>query len=152
MINKLPESLKKINMKNIVFVASLLFVSFFVYKFFTMKKKEEFTIEDMLIPPLAQTGSAEYGYVCPVNGYRCKPRLVYKIDLEGQGDFAYQKYQKYKIVDEENIVRYSGLYQAAALPVGSYIIFDNGQEYLLTTLDTGIDPPDCPPVRRGLKE
>ena len=155
MIDKLIKSLKSISMpaiSTVVLGSILLLLSFFVYRIIMKVKQESFTIVDMLIPPLKQESSIEYGYVCPVNGYRCKPKLVYKIVLSGNGKYADMRFQKYKIIDDENLVRYSGLYQSDDLPIGSYIVFDNGQEYVLTSFDVTSEPMDCPPVRRELKE
>jgi hypothetical protein len=147
MINKVLKLLKR----NIVFGSILFLLSIIVYRIIA-KKIESFTIVNMLIPPLKQNSIIKYAYACPINGYRCKPRIVHKIELSGQGKFSNMKFQKYKIVDVENVVRYSGLYKSNDLPIGSYVVFDNGQEYIITSFDIEKEPEDCPPNRRELKE
>jgi len=114
-------------------------------------RKEGFKLIELVTPPLEKIKTEEHGYGCRINGYRCEPIMIYKIELQGKGIFNYMKYLKYKMIDNENIVRYTGLYRGLeGVPVGSYLTFDNGQEYVITTLDTISPTKDCPTVRRKL--
>lgn len=124
-------------------------IGYVVYSIFRMLRKEDYTIMELAVPPLDKLETNEYAYGCPINGYRCEPSMIYKIELQGKGIFKHLKYVKYKLVDSENIVRYSGLYKnLEGVKVGSYVTFDNGQEYIITSLDTVNVPTDCPTVRR----
>ena len=114
-----------------------------------MSRRESFKLIDLVTPPLEIIKSEEFGYCCPINGYKCEPSMIYKIYMQGKEVFKHMKYVKYKLIDSQNVVRYSGLYKDLdELQIGSYIIFDNGQEYIVTTLDVNSVPSDCPTIRR----
>ena len=119
-----------------------------------MIRGEGFTIIDLITPPLEHLGCEEYAYGCPINGYRCTPTMIYKCLLRGVAPQDYMKYVKYKIIDSQNVVRYSGLYKNIdGLKLGSYVTFDNGQEYVINSLDVENDQPqDCPAIRKDPAE
>ena len=125
--------------------------SMMLYMIIKMIMGEKFTIIDLVVPPLENLGCNEYAYGCPINGYRCTPTMIYKCLLQGKAPQDYMKYLKYKIIDKDNVVRYSGLYKNLdGLKLGSYVTFDNGQEYVITSLDPENDEPaDCPAIRRN---
>lgn len=149
MINKL---MKKIN-KNLGFIVIGMIIIILLF-ILIRGRMERFTINDMLIPPLEEVSDIVYGYGCPINGYKCKPTLISRIDFKGKGPFGQEKYARYKILDDEKIIRYSFLYDGdSKLGKGDYIIFDNGQEYVITSRDTENEPTDCPAHRQvGLKQ
>lgn len=118
------------------------------------KKKEKFTIDYLLIPPLEEKDEEHYGYACPINGYNCEPTKLYKVNYVGKYQFRDIELCRYKMVDKEGIERYSGLYGVnSKLRIGSYVIFNNGQEYVVTSTNPYKIPSDCPTKRRkDLKE
>jgi len=138
-------------MINILILSSILGgLSLFIFIIIKMIRGENFTIIDLVVPPLRKVSTNEYAYGCPINGYKCQPTMIYIVRLQGQGAQDYMKYVKYKLIDKDNVVRYSGLYKKLeGLKVGSYVTFDNGQEFIISSLDTNNDQPeDCPAIRK----
>ena len=116
-------------------------------------RKEGFQIIDLIVPPLEQISCDEHGYGCRINGVNIEPMMIYKCLLQGKDNKSDTKYLKYKIIDKDNVVRYSGLYnKLEGVKKGEYITFDNGQEYIVSSLDTVSVPQHCAPNRlRQLK-
>ena len=105
------------------------------------RSRESFKLIELVTPPLDILETSEYAYGCQINGYKCDPHMIYKVVLQGKGLFQHMKYLKYKIIDTDNIVRYSGLFRGTeGLPVGSYVTFDNGKEMIITSLDVNSVP------------
>ena len=117
-------------------------------------RKEGFQIIDLIVPPLEQVSCDEYAYGCRINGYRVDPVMIYKCSLQGKDNKEDKKYLKYKIIDSNNVVRYSGLYNdLEGVKKGEYITFENGQEYIISTLDIVSQPQACATIRhRSLKK
>ena len=129
MITKLIKLLKK----NYLYILGAIIIVFLLSMIF---RREGFTIIDLVVPPLEKISTDEYAWGCPINGYKCQPTMIYMVKLQGQSPQDYMKYVKYKLIDKDNVVRYSGLYnKLEGLKVGSYVIFDNGQEYIISSLD-----------------
>ena len=116
-------------------------------------RKEGFQVIDLIVPPLEQTSCDEYGYGCRINGVNIEPLMIYKCSLQGKDNKSDIKYLKYKIIDKNNVTRYSGLYNSLeGVKQGEYITFENGQEYIVSSLDTVSAPKQCAPNRlRQLK-
>lgn len=111
------------------------------------KVSEEFKSVQLIVPHLDFVGCEEYAYGCRINGVNIEPLQIYKCLLEGKSNKSIQ-YIKYKIIDNDNVVRYSGLFkEIEGLQVGDYITFDNGQELIITSLDTNNIPESCPTIR-----
>ena len=112
--------------------------------------RERFQIIDLVVPPLEKISTEEYAYGCHINGYRCQPEMIFIIRLQGKGSQNYMRYVKYKLIDKDNVTRYSGLYDNLdGLKVGEYVTFDNGSDYIINSLDTDNDQPaDCPAIRK----
>jgi len=115
---------------------------------------EGFQVIDLIVPPLEQVSCVEHAYGCRINGYRVEPMLVYKCLYQGKDNKEDIKYLKYKIVDSDNVTRYTGLYNnLEGVKVGEYITFDNGQEYVIGSLDIESEPKACATIRmRQLKK
>ena len=143
--------MKLMTRENIITVTLLLILVTYAYKLAT---REDFQVIDLVVPPLEQKSCEEYAYGCKVNAYKCEPFTIYQCVLQGIGEHSDVYYLKYKMIDEENVVHYTGLYNNLdGLRVGMYVIFDNGQEYVITSLDMESQPEDCPTVRhRSLKQ
>jgi len=116
-------------------------------------RKEGFQVIDLIVPPLEQISCDEHGYGCRINGISIEPLMIYKCSLQGKDNKSDTKYLKYKIIDKDNVTRYSGLYKnLEGVKQGEYITFDNGQEYIVSSLDTVSAPKQCAPNRlRQLK-
>ena len=142
MIAKLMKFLKK----NYLYILGSLLIAFMIM----MVVRENFTIIDLIVPPLQKLSTDEYAYGCPINGYKCSPTMIYMVKLQGKAPQDYMRYVKYKMIDQYNVTRYSGLYKnLEGLSVGSYVTFDNGQDFVITSLDTMNDQPeDCPAIRK----
>ncbi len=111
-------------------------------------RREQFEVIDLIVPPLEQTSCVEYGYGCRINGVSIEPLMIYKCSLQGKGNNSYIKYLKYKIIDKDNLIHYTGLYNnLEGIKKGQYITFDNGQEYIVSTLDVLSVPSQCAPYR-----
>ena len=103
---------------------------------FLCMRKENFEVIDLIVPPLEQISCIEHGYGCKINGVSIEPLMIYKCSLQGKDNKSDIKYLKYKIIDNDNVTRYSGLYKnLEGVGQGEYIIFDNGQEYIVSSLD-----------------
>lgn len=150
MITKLIKFVKK----NYLYILCVLIVVSITMVLMKEPFMEYFTVIDLVVPPLKQISCDEYAYGCPINGYRCTPTMIYICLLQGQTPQENMKYVKYKIIDKDNVVHYSGLYKnIEGLKIGSYVVMDNGQEFYITSLDTDNDQPaDCPAIRKDPAE
>jgi hypothetical protein len=148
---KIIKKIMDLLMKNKKIIGILLVIVIIIYIIMRMMKKEseeEFKSVELIVPPLQLSGCEEYAYGCKINGYNMEPLMIFKCLLEGRENKDIQ-YIKYKIIDNDNVVRYSGLFkEIEGLQVGSYITFDNGQELIITSLDTNMPPQGCPTVRQ----
>ena len=147
---KLTERIFNIVLLSIGLGGLVIFILFII----NMVRREGYQIIDLVVPPLEKISTEEYGYGCHINGYRCQPEMIYIIRLEGQGAQHYMKYVKYKLIDKDNVTRYSGLYNnLSGLKVGEYVTFDNGSDYIINSLDPENDQPaDCPAIRKDPAE
>jgi hypothetical protein len=152
-IKKIIKKIMDMLMKNKKMIGILLVIIVIIVmgmKIMKMRKvtEEEFKSVELIVPPLELSGCEEYAWGCKINGYNIEPLQIYKCLLEGKSNKTIQ-YIKYKIIDNDNVVRYSGLFkEIEGLQVGSYITFDNGQELIITSLDTNMPPQGCPTVRQ----
>lgn len=149
-INKLTSKITDILMKNKVVIGiSLIIICIIIcMKMMKKKKEEEFKSVELIVPSLELVGCEEFCWGCKINGYNIEPLMIYKCLLQGKENKDIQ-YIKYKIVDTDNVVRYSGLYkEIEGLQVGEYITFDNGQEFIITSLDVMNIPEGCPTIRQ----
>ena len=111
-------------------------------------RREGFQVIDLIVPPLEQTSCDEYAYGCRINGYRIDPLMIYKCSLQGKDNKSDKKYLKYKIIDTDNVVRYTGLYNnLEGVKLGEYLTFENGQEYIVSSLDVVSQPQPCKTIR-----
>ena len=137
--------IKLLTMKLLINILLIMGAGGLMYKLVMLIRGGSFPITDLVVPPLEQVSCEEYAYGCKINGYRCEPSMVYKCEMQGGN----KKYIKYKIIDSDNLVNYTGLYNNLGIKVGDYIIFSNGQEYIITSLDMVSEPEDCPMVRKS---
>ena len=127
MIAKLLKLLKKNYLYILVIIGVVLLLSM-------MFRREGFTILDLVIPPLEKVSTEEYAYACPINGYKCQPQMIYMVKMQGQSPKEHMRYIKYKLIDRDNVVRYSGLYKTdEGLKVGSYLTFDNDRSGIFSS-------------------
>ena len=129
-------------------IQTVLIIILIILVIMSMCNREDFQVIDLIVPPLDEVSCVEYAYGCRINGYRVEPLMVYKCLLQGKDNKEDIKYLKYKIIDTDNVTRYSGLYNnLEGVKVGEYITFDNGQEYIVSTLDVVSLPKACATIR-----
>lgn len=133
--------------KKIIGISLVIIIIICVIKMAMKKKKEEeeFKSVQLIVPHLDFVGCEEYSWGCRINGVNIEPLQIYKCLLESKDKKI--QYIKYKIIDIDNVTRYSGLFkEIEGLQVGDYITFDNGQELIITSLANNI-PESCPTIR-----
>lgn len=110
-------------------------------------------ILDVIIPPLDEIAAMDYAYGCPLNGYQCTPTRIRKINLQGKGIYNNMYFSKYELTDKDDIIRYSGLYDGwTGVKAGSYVTFDNGQDWLIATTNIDELPSNCAAIKKQALE
>ena len=143
-IGLLMKNKKKISIL-LVIIVSIIIVTQLMRK--PKKVPEEFKSVQLIVPHLDFVGCDEYAWGCRINGVNIEPLMIYKCLLESKDKNI--QYIKYKIIDIDNVTRYSGLFkEIEGLQVGDYITFDNGQELIITSLDVNNMPDGCPTIRQ----